>query len=84
MSMDATYKECGSDWPQQVSAVLQHKQTLPLSVKGVACETMKGPDLPLLHTQDLPGHFNQKLKFKKDWKKGYVLCMHRKEPYTYP
>ena len=42
--MDAIYKEHRSDWSHQVSAVattewLQHDQTLPLSAKGVACET---------------------------------------------
>ena len=42
--MDAIYEEHGSDWSHQVSAVvttqwLQHDQTLPLSVNGVASET---------------------------------------------
>ena len=46
MTTYATYEECGSHWPQQVSAVvttqwLQHNQTLPLSAKGVACETIE-------------------------------------------
>ena len=44
MTTDAVYKEHRSDWSHQVSALattrwLQHDQTLPLSVKGVACET---------------------------------------------
>ena len=44
MTTNAIYKECGSDWSHQVSVVattqwLQRDQTLPLSVKGVACET---------------------------------------------
>ena len=44
MTTDAIYKEHGFHWTQQVSAVattqwLQCDQTLPLSVKGVACET---------------------------------------------
>ena len=44
MTTDAIYEECGSDWSHQVSAVgttrwLQRDQTLPLSAKGVACET---------------------------------------------
>ena len=44
MTTDAIYEERGSDWSHQVSAVgttqwLQRDQTLPLSVKGVACET---------------------------------------------
>ena len=44
MTPDASYEERGSDWSHQVSAVgttrwLQCDQTLPLSVKGVACET---------------------------------------------
>jgi len=46
MTMDAIYKECRSDWSHQVSAVgttqwLQCDQTLPLSAKGVACETTR-------------------------------------------
>ena len=48
MTTDAIYEERGSDWSHQVSAVgttrwLQHDQTLPLSAKGVACETTKLP-----------------------------------------
>ena len=44
MTTDVIYEEHGSDWSHQVSAVatarwLQRDQTLPLSVKGVACET---------------------------------------------
>ena len=44
MTMDVIYEEHGSDWSHQVSAVgttqwLPHNQTLPLSAKGVACET---------------------------------------------
>ena len=44
MTMDAIYKERGSDWYWQVSAVvttrwLQRDQILPLSAKGMACET---------------------------------------------
>ena len=44
MTTDAIYEERGSDWSQQVSVVattrwLQRDQTLPLSAKGVACET---------------------------------------------
>ena len=44
MTMDAIYEERGSDWSRQVSVVattrwLQRDQTLPLSAKGVACET---------------------------------------------
>ena len=46
--MDAIFKEHGSDWSHQVSAVgtarwLQRDQTLPLSAKGMACETRFGP-----------------------------------------
>ena len=46
MTTDAIYKERGSHWSQLVSAVvttqwLQHDQTLPLSAKGVACETRR-------------------------------------------
>ena len=42
--MDAIYEERESDWSQQDLVVgttqwLQHDQTLPLSAKGVACET---------------------------------------------
>ena len=42
--MDSIYEERGSDWSWQVSIVattrwLQRDQTLPLSAKGVACET---------------------------------------------
>ena len=45
MTTDAIYKECRSDWSHPVSAVgttrwLQREQTLPLSVKGVACKTV--------------------------------------------
>ena len=44
MTTDAICKECRSDWSHQVSVVattrLQCDQTLPLSVKGVVCETM--------------------------------------------
>ena len=48
MTMDAIFEERESDWSHQVSAVgttrwLQRDQTLPLSVKGVACETRFGP-----------------------------------------
>ena len=44
MITDAIYKKCGSDWSHQVSALattqwLQCDLTLPLSAKGVACET---------------------------------------------
>ena len=43
--MDAIYEERRSDWSQQDLVVgttrwLQCDQTLPLSAKGVACETM--------------------------------------------
>ena len=42
--MDAIYEKHGSDWSQQVSAMLiaqwlQCDQTLPFSTKGVDCET---------------------------------------------
>ena len=45
MTTDAIYEEHRSDWSNQVSVVvttrwLQRDQTLPLSVKGVACETI--------------------------------------------
>ena len=45
MTTDAICEERGSDWSNQVSVVattrwLQCDQTLPLSVKGVACETI--------------------------------------------
>ena len=44
MTMDAIYEEHGPDWSHQVSVMattqwLQRDQTLPLSAKGVACET---------------------------------------------
>ena len=44
MATDAIFEERESDWSHQVFAVgttrwLQCDQTLPLSVKGVACET---------------------------------------------
>ena len=44
MTMDVIYEERGSDWSQQDLVVgttrwLQRDQTLPLSAKGVACET---------------------------------------------
>ena len=44
MTTEVIYEERSSDWLHQVSAVvttrwLQHDWTLPLSVKGVACET---------------------------------------------
>ena len=48
MTTDAIYKKRSrSHWLQQVSAVettqwLQCDQTLPLTVKGVACATRKG------------------------------------------
>ena len=50
--MDAIYEERGSDWSNQVSAVvttrwLQRDQTLPLSAKGVACKTRCHP--PQIH-----------------------------------
>ena len=46
MTTDAIYEEHGSDWSQQDLVVgttrwLQCDQTLPLSAKGVACETRK-------------------------------------------
>ena len=45
MTMDAIYEERRSDWSQQDLVVgttrwLQCDQTLPLSAKGVACETI--------------------------------------------
>jgi len=45
MTTDAIYEERGSDWSQQGLVVgttqwLQRDQTLPLSAKGVACETI--------------------------------------------
>jgi len=45
MTTDAIYEERESDWSHQVSVVgttqwLQRDQTLPLSAKGVACETI--------------------------------------------
>ena len=45
MTTDAIYEERGSDWSQQdlvmgTTRWLQNDQTLPLSAKGVACETM--------------------------------------------
>ena len=57
MTTDAIYEEHSSDWSHQVSAVgttqwLQHDQTLPLSAKGVACETR----LTLVGVQMLLGH----------------------------
>ena len=44
MTTDVIYEERGSDWSQQDLVVgrtrwLQRDQTLPLSAKGVACET---------------------------------------------
>ena len=44
MTTDVIYEERRSDWSHQVSVVvttrwLQRDQTLPLSVKAVACET---------------------------------------------
>ena len=44
MTTDAIYEQRRSDWSHQISAVwttqwLQRDQTLPLSAKGVACET---------------------------------------------
>ena len=44
MTTDAIYEERRSDWSHPVSVVattqwLQRDQTLPLSAKGVACET---------------------------------------------
>ena len=44
MTTDVIYEECESDWSRQVSVMattrwLQRDQTLPLSAKGVACET---------------------------------------------
>ena len=46
MTTGVIYEERGSDWSRQVSVVattrwLQRDQTLPLSVKGVACETIQ-------------------------------------------
>ena len=48
MITNVIYEECGSHWSDQLSAVvttqwLQCDQTLSLSVKGVACESMQGP-----------------------------------------
>ena len=44
MTTEAIHEERGFDWSHQVSTVgttqwLQRNQTLPLSAKGVACET---------------------------------------------
>ena len=41
MTTDASYEERKSDWSHQVSAVgtTRWLQTLPLSAKGVACDT---------------------------------------------
>ena len=49
MTMDAIYKQRGSDWSHQVSVVattqwLQCDKTLLLFAKGVACETMQSHD----------------------------------------
>ena len=48
MATDAIYEERRSDWSRQASVVattrwLQRDQTLPLFVKGVACETKAQP-----------------------------------------
>ena len=53
MTTNAIYEEHGSDWSQQVFAVgttqwLQRDQTLPLPMKGVACETSLPPP-PILN-----------------------------------
>ena len=53
MATDAIYEEHGSDWLHQVSVVattrwLQRDQTLPLLVKGVACETTCGSGLQVV------------------------------------
>ena len=58
MTTDAICEERGSDWSHQVSVVattqwLQCDQTLPLSVKGVACKSISDVEdlaLPLPHT----------------------------------
>ena len=64
MTTDAIYKERGSDWLHQVSTVgttqwLQCDHTLPLSAKGVACETN------FSHSEPQSGvhHFNKLLKY---------------------
>ena len=56
MTMDAICEERGSDWSHQVSVVataqwLQCDQTLPLSVKDVACESMSD-----VKTSPFPSH----------------------------
>ena len=70
MTTKASYEERGSDWSHQVSATgtirwLQRDQILPLSAKGVACETSLPP--PFLHTAS-----NQKLDSGKAWEQGYM------------
>ena len=57
MTTDAIYKERASDWSHQVSVVattrwLQRDQTLPLSAKGVACETTLRRDSMILGTME--------------------------------
>ena len=48
VTMDAHYEERGFEWSHRVFVVattrwLQRDQTLPLSAKGVACETRSEP-----------------------------------------
>ena len=70
MTADAIYKEHRSNWSHQVSVMgktqwLQRGQTLPLSVKGVACETMSlgehhftgSNPLSEFHSAHNPSHF---------------------------
>ena len=58
MTTDAIYKERGSDWSHQVFVVgttwwLQRDQTLPLSAKGVACETNLISHEKILYTHEI-------------------------------
>ena len=61
MTTDVIYEEYRSDWSHQVSAVettrwLQRDQTLPLSTKGVVCETLPH-SLPLFLTWASPQEY---------------------------
>ena len=74
MTTNAIYKECGSDWSHKAFAVattqwLQHDQTLPLSVMGVACETnlnagwLKWHSFPFIPSLTLTAAFQRSRHF---------------------
>ena len=81
MAMDAIYKERGSDWSHQVSVVattqwLQRDHTLPLLVKGVACETACGSGLQVVKVKTVKRlHYLAWHSYRSFVNKGTIVVM---------